>query len=55
MAGILTQEEIDALLSAVSSGDLVVSPAETGFPVQNVAPYDFRRPSGRGGNTRRSS
>src|SRR5947199_331418 len=30
MAGILSQEEIDALLTAVSSGDLAVSPADAG-------------------------
>jgi len=45
MAGILSQEEIDALMSAVNSGDLVVSPSDASLVAQNVSPYDFRRPT----------
>lgn len=45
MADILSQEEVDALLSAVSEGDLQVDMAE---PVSaervHVARYDFKRP-----------
>jgi flagellar motor switch protein FliM len=44
MAGILSQEEIDALMTAVSSGDLEASPGDTGLPAQSVVAYDFRRP-----------
>ncbi|HVP38763.1 MAG TPA: flagellar motor switch protein FliM [Candidatus Saccharimonadales bacterium] len=44
MAGILSQEEIDALMSAVSTGDLEASPGDPGMPAQNVTGYDFRRP-----------
>ncbi len=45
MAGILSQEEIDALMNAVTSGDLEASPGDPGMPAQNVSSYDFRRPS----------
>lgn len=45
MGGILSQDEIDALMTAVSSGDLVVSPADSAFGAQNVQPYDFRQPN----------
>ncbi|MBI5837315.1 MAG: flagellar motor switch protein FliM [Candidatus Eisenbacteria bacterium] len=45
MAGILSQEEIDALMSAVSTGDLEASPGDPGMPAQNITTYDFRRPS----------
>ncbi len=45
MSEILTQEEIDSLLGAVSTGDV---PASTDAAVrrhQTVLPYDFRRPN----------
>lgn len=45
MAGILSQEEIDALMTAVSTGDLVVPVPDAGILAQNVTPYDFRRPA----------
>ena len=39
---VLSQHEVDALLSAIDSGDVEIS-AETGAAVLSV-PYDFRRP-----------
>ena len=39
---VLSQHEVDALLSAIDSGDVEIS-AETGAAPQ-VVPYDFRRP-----------
>ena len=45
MADILSQEEVDALLSAVSEGDLQVDTAEPVSPEgAHVARYDFKRP-----------
>jgi flagellar motor switch protein FliM len=44
MAGILSQEEIDALMTAVTSGELVVTPAEGPPGGQMVSGFDFRRP-----------
>lgn len=47
MPEILTQEEIDSLLSAVSKGEVPANPAAGPGPKRNqaVLPYDFRRPN----------
>jgi flagellar motor switch protein FliM len=45
MADILSQEEVDALLAAVSEGEIETEPAEKAPPVRvHVASYDFKRP-----------
>jgi flagellar motor switch protein FliM len=45
MADILSQEEVDALLTAVSEGDLPVEvPEEPSVPRVHIAKYDFKRP-----------
>ena len=47
MSEILTQEEIDSLLSAVRTGDASPLPAASPRPRrhQSILPYDFRRPN----------
>jgi len=46
MADILSQEEVDLLLSAVSKGEVEAPPTEDAAPVQrqDLVHYDFRRP-----------
>jgi len=44
MADILSQEEVDALLTAVSEGDLPVEAPEEPSESLRVAKYDFKRP-----------
>ena len=47
MSEILTQEEIDSLLSAVSKGEMPAAAVESSVQRrgQTVMPYDFRRPN----------
>ena len=45
MAEILTQNEIDALLQALSSGAIDAESAKTEDQSKKIRPYDFRRPS----------
>jgi flagellar motor switch protein FliM len=40
---ILSQQEVDALLSAIDSGEVEVTP-ETAEPAPGALPYDFKRP-----------
>lgn len=40
---ILSQQEVDALLSAIDSGEVEVTP-ETAEPAPGAVPYDFKRP-----------
>lgn len=42
---ILTEEELDALLSAVQGGSVPAAAGEAGQDSRRVQPYDFRRPS----------
>ncbi len=44
MGDILSQEEVDALLSAVSSGELTPESVSQALIEKNVTLYDFRRP-----------
>jgi flagellar motor switch protein FliM len=44
MAEVLSQSEIDALLSALSSGELTTEELPKDEEKQKVKPYDFRRP-----------
>jgi len=44
MADILSQEEVDALLTAVSEGELPIETAEEPAERIHVAKYDFKRP-----------
>lgn len=45
MADILSQEEVDLLLNAVSEGEIAETPTEERAPTQlNLTTYDFRRP-----------
>lgn len=44
MGDILSQEEVDALLSAVSSGELTDETVSEALEEKNVTLYDFRRP-----------
>lgn len=44
MAEVLSQNEIDALLSALSSGELTADEVPKDDEKQKVKPYDFRRP-----------
>jgi len=44
MADILSQEEVDALLSAVSSGDIPVNTVSDSGAKKQVNVYDFKRP-----------
>lgn len=45
MADILSQEEVDLLLNAVSEGEIADAPKEERQPAQmNLSAYDFRRP-----------
>lgn len=45
MADILSQEEVDALLTAVSEGDFPVeTPEKPPVPRVHIAKYDFKRP-----------
>lgn len=44
MADILSQDEVDLLLSSVSEGDAAEGPKEQEQPEQPVLAYDFRRP-----------
>ncbi|MEJ6950226.1 flagellar motor switch protein FliM [Natronospora cellulosivora (SeqCode)] len=44
MADVLSQNEIDSLLSALSSGDVNVEEMKKETETQQVKPYDFRRP-----------
>ena len=44
MGDILSQEEVDALLSAVSSGELTPENVSESLAEKNVTLYDFRRP-----------
>lgn len=44
MAEVLSQSEIDALLSALNSGELTPDEIETEEEKQKVRPYDFRSP-----------
>jgi flagellar motor switch protein FliM len=45
LAEILTQNEIDALLQALSSGAIDAESAKSEDPSKRIRPYDFRRPS----------
>ena len=47
MSEILTQEEIDSLLSAVTKGEMPgdAAPADNPHRHQTITPYDFRRPN----------
>lgn len=45
MADVLSQGEIDALLSAISSGDVDASDIREDDPAPQVRPFDFTRPS----------
>ncbi|ACB84988.1 flagellar motor switch protein FliM [Natranaerobius thermophilus] len=45
MSEVLSQSEIDDLLSAISTGDLNVEDAKQQDTQQKVKPYDFRRPA----------
>ena len=44
MADVLSQNEIDSLLTALSSGDVDLEEMKKESEVQKVKPYDFRRP-----------
>lgn len=45
MADILSQDEVDLLLNAVSEGEIADAPREESSPAQlNLSAYDFRRP-----------
>lgn len=44
MPEVLTQEEIDALLSALNSGELAAEEVDADAETRKVKPYDFRRP-----------
>lgn len=44
MPEVLTQEEIDALLSALNSGELAAEDVNAEAETRKVKPYDFRRP-----------
>ncbi len=44
MAGVLSQEEIDALLSALSAGEVDAEEIKADEAQKKVKPYDFRRP-----------
>ena len=45
MAEILTQSEIDALLKALSSGEIDAEAVKKEEKKKSVKPYDFRRPN----------
>ena len=45
MSEVLSQSEIDALLSAMSNGDLDASAIQEGLDEPQVRPFDFMRPS----------
>ena len=45
MGDVLSQQEIDALLSALSSGEIAAEDIEKEKEQQRVKPYDFRRPN----------
>ncbi|HHU49981.1 MAG TPA: hypothetical protein GXZ37_09740 [Clostridiales bacterium] len=45
MSNVLSQQEIDALLSALSSGEIEVQNVAIDNEEQKVKPYDFKRPN----------
>ena len=45
MAKVLSQQEIDTLLSALSSGEIAAEDVQRESEQQKVRPYDFRRPN----------